>query len=179
MRTLAGKAEVAVGDVVVRPSFLSEVVVELPEGTRERDSLGGKFTRPNGLVENPQVRFTLYLPSIDYLKDIFPGRYNAPTGEDTAGNIIANADSCMASDSYPVNIHFVCEENDNNDVYLYSAEPKLDFNLTLNSSDETTVEVTLFAQEDEDGNIYRLGTGDLTQESIYDAESETTVPVVS
>lgn len=179
MRTIAGKAEVAVGEMIIKPGFLSEVIVELPEGTRERDSLGGKFTRPSGIVDNPQVRFTLFLPSIDYLKDIFPGRYNAPTGTDTKGNIIANADSCMASDSYPVNVHFVCDENDNNDVYLYSAEPHLNFNLTLNSSDEVTVEVTLFAQEDEDGNIYRLGTGDLTQESVYDAATETTIPVTS
>lgn len=176
---LGGPAEVAINEVYIPASLLSEVSVELTEGTRERTTLGGTFTKPSGILETAQVMFTMYLPSMDYLKHIFPNRYNAPSGEQTTGNVIFNSDTCVTTEAGPVNIHFTCETNDNNDVYIYSGLAQLNFNATYNADDDLTVEVTIFAQPDDNGNVARMGTGDLTEESIYDAETETTVPVTS
>lgn len=168
---LGGPAEVAINGITIPASLLSEVTVEFTEGTRERETLGGTFTKPSGILETAQAMFTLYLPSMDYLKNIFPGRYNAPSGEQLTGNIVFNSDTCVETDAGPVNIHYTCEPLDNNDVHIYSGLAALNFNPTYNASDDLTIEVTIYAQPDDDGNIGRMGTGNLTQDSIYDAES--------
>lgn len=176
---LGGPAEVAINGIAIPASLLSEVSVEFTEGTRERETLGGTFSKPSGVLETAQVTFTMYLPSMDYLKNIFPGRYNAPTAPQTTGNVIFNSDMCTTTEAGPVNIHYTCEPNDNNDVYLYAGLAALNFNPTYNASDDVTIEVTIYAQPDEDGNVARMGTGNLTEESIYDPTTETTVPVGS
>lgn len=175
---LGGKAEVAINNIVIPAQYLSEISVELTEGTRERTTLGGTFTKPSGVLESAMVKFTLYLASMDYLKNIFPERYTAPSGN-TTGNIIFNSDTCGQATAGPVNIHFTCEENDANDIHIYNGLALLDFKPTYTASDDLTIEVTIYAQPDDDGNIARLGTGDLTQEAIYDEVSEESVPVTS
>ena len=176
---LGGPAEVALNETFIPAQLLSEVTVEITEGTRERSTLGGTFTRPSGVVETAMATFTLYLPSMDFLKNIFPSRYNAPEAPQITGNVIISSDTCISADAGPVNIHFSCEDTDANDVYFYNAQAALNFNPTYSSGDDLTVEVTLYAQPDEDGNIVRMGTGDLTEVSIYDPETEETVPVTS
>lgn len=172
---LGGPAEVAINGITIPASLLSEVSVELTEGNRERETLGGTFTKPSGVMETAQVMFTLYLPSMDYLKNIFPSRYNLPSGEQLTGNIVINSDECVETSSGPVNIHYTCEALDNNDVYIYNGIAALNFNPTYNASDDVTIEVTIYAQPDESGNVARMGTGNLTQDSYYDATTETTV----
>lgn len=172
---LGGPAEVAINEITIPASLLSEVGVEFTEGTRERETLGGTFTKPSGVLETAQATFTLYLPSMDYLKNIFPSRYNAPSGEQDTGNVILNSDNCVSVDAGPVNIHYTCEPLDNNDVHIYNGQAQLNFNPTYNGSDDITIEVTIFAQPDDDGNIARMGTGNLSQDSYYDTTTEETV----
>lgn len=168
---LGGPAEVAINGITIPASLLSEVTVEFSEGTRERETLGGTFTKPSGVLETAQAMFTLYLPSMDYLKHIFPERYSAPSGEQDTGNVIFNADTCVETEAGPVNIHYTCEPLDNNDIHIYAGLAQLNFNPTFNASDDLTIEVTIFAQPDDNGAVARFGTGNLTQDSIYDAAS--------
>lgn len=172
---LGGPAEVSINGITIPASLLSEVTAEFTEGTRERSTLGGKFTKPSGILDTAQVTFTMYLPSMDYLKNIFPNRYNAPSGEQTTGNVIFNSDTCVSTDAGPVNIHYTCEPLDNNDVFIYAGLAMLNFNPTYNDSDDVTIEVTIFAQPDDDGNVARMGTGNLSNDSYYDAASGDTV----
>jgi hypothetical protein len=172
---LGGAAEVSINGVTIPAQYLSEVAVELTEGTRERETLGGTFTKPSGVLETAQATFTMYLPSMDYLKHLFPARYNAPSGEQDTGNVVFNSDTCVETEAGPVNIHFTCEPLDNNDVFFYSALAQLNFNATYTASDDLTIEVTIFAQPDDDGNVARMGTGDLTSDSYYDETTGETV----
>lgn len=172
---LGGPAEVAINGTTIPASLLSEVSVEITEGTRERTTLGGTFTKPNGVMETAQATFTLYLPSMDYLKNIFPERYNAPSGEQDTGNVIVNSDTCVETEAGPVNIHYTCEPLDNNDIHIYAGLAQLNFSPTLNSTDDLTVEVTIYAQPDDDGNVVRFGTGDLVNDSYYDDATGATV----
>src|SRR5438552_19164380 len=110
MAQLGGLAEIAINGIVVPATLLSEIAVELTEGMRTRDTLAGSFSRPSGTLDTATARFTLFLPSIDYLKDIFPNRYNAPTAPQTAGNFIWDSASCVTTTAGPVNIHYTCEE---------------------------------------------------------------------
>lgn len=176
--TLGGPASVALNGHQIDASLLSEVVVEVTEQTRERSTLGGTFTRPTGVLQSSMARFTMYLPSMDYLKHIFPGKYNAPTAPQTAGNVIFNANECVTTEAGPVNIHYNCEGNDANDVFFYNAQAALNFNSTYDNENDLTVEVTLYAQPDSNGNVVRFGTGNLTAISEWDVDTETTVAVV-
>lgn len=179
MSVLGGKAEIAINNITIPASMLSEVVSTFTEGTRERDTLGGKFTRPSGSLDKAEAKFTLYLPSMDYLKNILPDRFNAPTSPQTTGNIILNADTCVTTSAGPVNIHYTCDDNDNNDIFIYSGLALLNMETTFNPSDDLSIEVMIYAEPDVDGNVARFGTGNLTAESIYDATTQTTIPVVS
>lgn len=176
---LGGPAEVSLNGVTIPAQLLSEVTVELTEGTRERTTLGGNFTRPSGVLETAQVAFTMYLESMDALKDIFPGRYNAATAPQESGNIILGNDSCANAEISGLNIHYTCETTDDNDVYIYNAQVAMNFNPTYNDSDDLTVEVTAYAQPDAEGRIARIGTGDLTARSVFDPATGQTVPVTS
>jgi hypothetical protein len=175
--TLGGPATVAINQISIPSTMLSEVVVEFTEGTRERTTLGGKFTRPSGVLDTAEARFTLYLPSMDYLKNIFPGRYNAPSAPQTTGNVILNSSNCVTTEGGPVNIHFECETNDNNDIHIYNAQALLNFNATLNAADDVAIEVRLLAQPDVNGNVARFGTGNLTANSEYDPGTEATTVI--
>ncbi len=176
---LGGKAEVAINEILIPAKYLSEVSVELTEGTRERSTLGGTFTRPSGVLETAQATFTLWLPNMDYLKNIFPNLYGTPSGPQTAGNIIFNSDTCETPVTGPVNIHYTCEATDENDIHFYEAQAQLNFNVTYTNDSDLSVEVTIFAQPDDDGNVARIGTGDLDTISVYDPETEETIPYTS
>jgi len=177
--SLGGPAEIALNGVYVPADYLSEIAVELTEGVRERETLAGTFSRPSGTFDTAQATFTMFLPNMDYLKNIFPDKYNAPQAPQVTGNIVFSTQTCATVVGGPVNIHYTCDANDNNDVYFYNGFVQLNFNPTYSATDDLTVEVTIMANPDEDGNVARLGTGDLTEESIYDAATEETVPVSS
>jgi hypothetical protein len=176
---LGGPAEIAINNITIPPSLLSEVSTEFTEGERERQTLGGHFTRPSGLLDTAQVKFTMFLPSMDYLKTIFPSRYNAPSGTQGFGNVIINSDTCVTVNAGPMNIHYTCENNDNNDIYIYSGLALLDFQPTYNESDQLSIDVTVYAQPDSAGNVVRLGTGMLNTNSRFVASTMTTQAYVS
>lgn len=176
---LAGQAEVAINENLIPADLLSEVGVEFTEATRDTQTLAGKFTQPTGAFDTAQATFTMYLPSMDYLKVLFPDLYDAGTGERTGeGQIILTTGTCMESANTPVNIHYVCDgDDDKNDVFIYSGLVQLNVALTYNDSDSLSVEVTVFAQPDEDGNVVRFGAGNLTEKSYFDYTTMSTVVV--
>lgn len=175
---LGGQAEVSLNELTIPATLLSEVAVELTEGTRETSTLGGTFTQPTGVFETAQATFTMFLPSMDYLKTILPDKYNAPTAPQLSGNLIFGSGNCVTQTGTPVNIHFSCDDDDDNDVYFYNAQVMTNFNPTYSTGDSLTVEVTILAQPDDDGNIVRIGTGNLTAKSIYNATTMATDVVV-
>lgn len=175
---LGGKAELAIGTALIPAQFLSDIVPEFTEGTRETTTLGGVRTQPSGNMDTAELTFTLYLPSMDYLKNIWADIYNEPSGGQTTGNFILGDTTCTTRVPVPINIHYTCDSNDDNDVHIYAGIVAFNFNPTYNDSDGLSVETTIYAQPTEDGYV-RIGTGDLTQESIYDVATESTVPVTS
>lgn len=173
-QVLGGKASLQFGLAEVPSFMLSEISVEVTEGTRERTTLAGTFRRPSGTIDTAQAMVTMYLRSVEDLKSIFPGQYNAPTAPQAIGNLIVGSDSCATATGGPLNIHFDCDTTDDNDVFFYNAVPMLNFNTTYNASDDLTVEVTFMAQPDDNGNIFRFGTGNLTAASSWNYATETT-----
>ena len=174
---LGGKADLSIGAITIPARLLSEITPNFVEGTREVTTLAGTTTKPSGTFETKELTFMMYLPSQVYLNSVFPGLYNAPTGSGN-GNMIFGGNTCQTTEPLPVNIHYVCEDTDKNDVFIYAALPLISYNPTYNEGDALAVEVTLYAQ-DTDNGVFRLGAGLLNVPSIYDAATQTSVAVTS
>ena len=174
-KLLGGKWEMAVGGVLIPASLLGDITPNYAEGLYEVETKAGTRRQPNGKAETAELTFTLYLPSLDYLKVLFSEAYTAGTGSQETGNIIFGSDSCSTTTPLPINLHPVCEDNDNNDIHIYAGLINAVFNPSLTTSDVVSVETTIYMQPTANGYI-RLGTGDTTQESHYDVDSQSTVP---
>lgn len=178
---LGGKAEIAIGNLVIEPQFLQTITVNFQEGTRSVNSLGGVISTPSQLFETAEATFTMILPSMDALKQAFPHIYEAPTGagEDLSGRIKFGGNTCSTLTPVPVNIHYTCQPNSDNDFHINAGLVVANFNPTWNDTDALTVEVTILAQPDENGEYGFAGAGDLTQKTLWDATTQSFVPIIS
>ena len=170
----AGTYEMSIGDVLIPAELLGDISPNYDEATAEADTQAGTRTTPLGKPETAELTFTLYLPSLDYLKTLWEEAYSAGTGTQTTGNIIFGGNSCQSRTPLPINIHPVCDKTDDNDIHIYAGLVKQTFNPTLSGTEVLNIESTIFMQPTSNGYI-RLGTGDLTQPSHYDVASESTV----
>ena len=184
---LGGKVDVSLNGVRIPAQFIGEeVTTTLTEGTREITTMAGTTTQPSGTYEEATVVFSVVLPNMNYLKNIFPDLYTASTDRPTvAGQTVFGGDTCSTRDNTPVVVHYTCDANSDNDIFIPNGAVMASLELTQNASDAVSVEVTVNAQpnEDEDiaplGAIAILGTGSLTDETIWDATTSAYVPVGS
>lgn len=175
---LGGAAELALGTAVIPASLLGDITPNFTEGTRTSETLGGSRTAPSGRYEDSTVTFTLFVPSFDYLKNIWPDNYNAAAGA-SGGNLVFGAGSCASKTPVVANIHYTCDTDSRNDMHVYSVLVAANWNPTYNADDGLSVEVTLYAQPNTDGNYYQLGSGSLVADTLWDAATQTFVPTES
>lgn len=172
---LAGKWEMSIGNTLIPAQLLGDISPNYEEGTIETETQAGTRTQPSDKASTAELTFTVYLPSIDYLKVLWADAYNAPTETAQAtGNIIFGGNSCTTRTPLPINIHPVCEDTDNNDIHIFAGIVNQTFNPTLSTSDAVAVETTISVQPTEDGYI-RLGTGNLAAPSHWDVATQSTV----
>lgn len=185
---LGGKVDVSINGVTIPAHYIGEdgVVTTLTEATRDISTMAGTFTQASGTYEEATMVFSVVLPNMNYLKNIFPDLYTASIDRPTvAGQTVFGGDTCSARSNTPVVSHYTCLENSDDDVLIPNGSVMASVELTQNASDPVTVEVTVNAQpnEDEDlaplGAIAVLGTGSLTGETIWDAAAGAYVPVGS
>lgn len=171
----AGTYEMSIGDVLIPAELLGDITPNYDEATAEASTQAGTRTIPLGKPATAELTFTLYLPSMDYLKTLWEEAYNAPTdASQETGNIIFGNGSCATRTPLPINIHNVCEDTDDNDIHIFGGIVKQTFNPTLSAGEVLTVESTIYMQPTEDGYL-RLGTGDLSKPSHWDATTQATV----
>jgi hypothetical protein len=176
--TMGGRASIAINNVEIPSFMLGEITPKFEEGTRTRTTLAGIVNKPSGVFDTAELSFTFFPNQWDDLQYFFPEDYNSPTAPQIWGNVIFGGGTCTTRVAVPVNIHYECEGTDDRDIYIYAALARLTFSPTMNEKDDLSVSITLMAQPTSNG-ILRLGTGDLTEVSIYDPSSETTIPVAS
>lgn len=175
-RTLeAGNWEVAVDNVLIDSELLGEMSVTYTEGTTEIQTQAGNFNIPNGRVDEATGTITLILPNMDYLQVVFPDAYTAGTGTGTTGKIELGA-SCATPILHTINFHQVCASTDNDDIHVYGAYIQKSLEVTLSTDGAFELEIPFNAQKTANG-VMRLGTGDVTQASVYDVTTQSTVPV--
>lgn len=170
----AGTWELAIGDVLIPAELLGDITVNYDEATAEANTQAGTVVYPLGKPATAEATFNLYLPSMDYLQNLWAEAYTAKSGTGDAGNVIFGNGTCQTRTGLPINIHNVCDKTDANDIHIYSGIVKQTFNPTLSAGEVLQIESTIFMQPTEYGYV-RLGSGDPTQKSHYDVATESTV----
>lgn len=71
---LGGKVDVSLNGVTIPAQYISDegVTTTLTEGNREVATMAGTFTQSSGTYDEANVVFNVVLPSMNYLKNIFP-----------------------------------------------------------------------------------------------------------
>lgn len=178
---MGGKVDVSLNKITIPAHLLSDegAATTLTEGTREIPTMAGKFTQPSGTYEEATCVFTVVLPNMDYLKNIFPDLYEAGTGEQDKGRVVFGGNTCTVRENTPVVVHYSCAENSDDDVYIPNGAVQASVELTQNASDPVTVSVTVNAHPDEDGVIAQLGAGSLTEKTLWNPQTEQYEPIAS
>lgn len=176
---LSGKASVTLyyeddESVVIDPQYIGEdgVTVTMTPGTRSITSQNGTTTVPSGTIDEAMFSFPLLLPNMNFLGDIFPGSYTPSVDRPSVAGqtVVGGGDSC-ASISAKAVIHFICDENSDNDIYIPAALVNPDLSTVINATDGVTITVMGYAQpaDELNGGVARYGTGDLTEPTLFDS----------
>jgi|VirMetMinimDraft_7_1064189.scaffolds.fasta_scaffold06105_3 hypothetical protein len=174
---MGGKADVSLNGVTIPAQYLSSdgVTTTLTEGTREVPTLAGTFKQPSGTYDDTMVVFNVTLPNMNYLKNILPDMYTASVDRPTvAGQTAFGGDECMLRENTPLVVHYTCEPNSDNDIFVPNGSVQASVEIVQNVDDPVTVEITVNAQpsDDHDGKIVIIGTGSLTEPTLWNAETE-------
>jgi hypothetical protein len=162
---LAGQWELSIGSVLIPTQLLGDITPNYAEGTMEAETQAGKRTQPSGKAETSELVFTLFLPSMDYLKSVFEIAETDP--------IIFGNGSCSTRTARPINIHPVCNAKDaKDDIHIYAGLVMTSFNPTLSTSDALQVEVTVQAQPTSNG-YFLLGYPDPGTPQYWDVTTQT------
>lgn len=179
---MGGKVDVSLNGITIPAEFLSDegVTTTLTEGTREVATMAGTFTQASGTYDEATVVFNVTLPNMNYLKNIFPDMYTASSDRPTvAGQVVFGGDDCTTRENTPVVVHYTCDPNSDNDVFVPNGSVQASVEMTQNATDPVTVAVTVNAQPDDNGVIAILGTGDLDEPTLWNAATEAYEPIAS
>lgn len=185
---LSGKASVTLyyedgNGVVISPKYIGEdgVTVTLTPGTREIVSQNGTTTVPSGTIDEATISFPILLPNMNFLGEVFPGSYTASTDRPTeAGQTIAGGSVCNTVAAKAV-VHFDCDDNSDNDIYMPEVLFTPDLSTVINSTEGVSITVTGYAQPSEDiaDGVAVYGTGSLTEPTLFDVDSGQYEPIGS
>lgn len=167
---MGGKVDVSLNGITIPANLLSDagVTTTLTEGTREIATLGGTFTQASGTYDEATVVFEVVLPNMNYLGNIFPDQYTASTDRPTiAGQTIFGGNSCTVRENTPLVVHYTCDENSDNDVYIPNGAVLATIEMVQNAADPVVVSITVNAQPDDNGVIAILGTGSLARPTLW------------
>lgn len=170
--------------VTIPAHYLSEdgVVTTITEGTRDINTMAGNFTTPSGTIDEANSVFNVVLPGMNYLKNIFPDLYTASVDRPSvAGQTVFGSTDCTARGSAKLVIHYSCDGNSDDDIYIPNAVISYNATVTQNVSDPLMVEITAYAQPSDEigGGVAVYGTGSLIEETLFDAATGEYEPVAS
>lgn len=181
---LGGKVDVSLNGITIPAAYISDegVTTTLTEGTREVPTMAGTFRQPSGTYDEANVVFNVVLPNMNYLGAILPDMYTPSVDRpNAAGQIAFGGDSCTTRENTPVVVHYTCDGNSDNDVFIPNGAVQASVELVQNATDPVTVAITVNAQpsDEHDGKIAILGTGDLDEPTLWNAAEEAYEPIES
>jgi len=161
---LGGKYEMSIGSVLIPAELLGDISPNYEEGMMEADTQAGTRRQPSGKADTAELTFTLFLPSMDYLKQIFDIAETDP--------LVFGGGNCTTKTPRPINIHPVCDGQDaKNDIHVYAGLVSTVFNPTLSTSDALQIECTIQMQPTADGYLL-LGYPDPDTPQFWDVSAQ-------
>lgn len=163
-KLLAGNWELAIGSTLIPAELLGEISPNYEEGTMEAETQAGKRSQPSGKADTAELTFTVYLPSLDYVKQIFNVADAKP--------MVFGGGACVTQKAVPINIHPICNGKDGkDDIHIFAGLIKTVFNPTLSTGDSVSVEFTVMMQPTSDGYML-LGYPDGKTPQYWDIASQ-------
>lgn len=181
---MTGRVDVSLNGVRIPATLLSDdgVVTTLTEMVYEIPTLGGTFRQASGIYEEANVAVNVVLPNMNYLKNLFPDLYQASNDRPTiAGQTTFGGNTCSTRQTGPVVVHYTCDENSDNDIFIPNGQVTATTELTQNASDPVVVAITIQAlpSDDHNGAVAILGTGDLDEPTLWNSATEQYEPIAS
>ncbi len=162
---LGGKYQMSIGSALIPAELLGDISLDYGEGTTDAETQAGTRKQPSGKAEAAELTFTLFLPSMDYLKTIFDVAQADP--------LVFGGGNCSTKSPRPINIHPVCEgEDGKNDIHVYAGLVNTKFNPTLSTSDALQIECTVNMQPTSEGYLL-LGYRDPANPEYWDVANQT------
>lgn len=174
---VGGSVEMAIGSNLIDARLLGDITVNFVEGTRTTNSQAGVITKPSGLLTSAQVDGNFILPSVDALKILYEDLYEEALTSGLMGRIRIGGGTCKTKTTKPVNIHYVCDKNSNNDFHVFAGLVQLNLNFTYNAENDLVVPFSIFAQPTSENGYAIFGAGDREKETLWDHETQKWVEV--
>lgn len=168
---LGGKFEMSIGSVLIPAELLGDISPNYEEGMMEAATQAGTRRQPSGKAETAELTFTLFLPSLDYLKTLFDVAETDP--------MIFGGGNCTTKTPRPINIHPVCNGDDaKDDIHIFAGLVATTFNPTLSTSDALQVEATIQMQPTAQGYML-AGYPDPSTPQYWDVTAQAYLPVAT
>lgn len=177
---LNGKVDVSLNGVTVPAMYLSDegITTTFTETVKEIPTMDGVVKQPTGVFEEAMASVVFVLPNMNYAKNIFPDLYTASSDRPSvAGRTVFGGDDCTVRTTTPVVIHYTCQENSDNDVFIPEGLVVANIEMVQNLTDPVTITVMIEAQPntntDYDLGIRGwIGTGSLDEPTVWDPATE-------
>ena len=183
----SGKVDVTIyragsGGVRIPAELLADSVeVSGDEGSVSSETFAGTFTQPSQTYEEPQVTFTMVMTP-ELMRLVYPEISDPSVDRPSiAGQTVFGGSACTVNEEAKLVIHWTCDENSDNDWFFPSVMLSQNFSATFSPGEVLTVPVVGHIQPsgDFDGALVIVGTGDLTEPTLFDETTGTYEPVGS
>lgn len=187
LRGKSGKVDVTLyregyGGVRIPAELLADSVeVTGDEGTVSSETFAGTNTQPSQTYDEPQVTFTMLLTT-ELLRLVYPEISTPSVDRPTiAGQTVFGGTECTVRESTKLVIHWTCDPNSDDDWYFPEVLLSQNFSATFTPGEVLTVPVVGHIQPaaELNGGVVRVGTGDLTQPTLFDEATGEYEPVTS
>lgn len=176
----SGKVDVTIyrassGGVRIPADMLAESIeVTGDEGTTSVQTFAGSRSQPSGTYDDPQVMFTVLLTP-ELLRAVYPELSDTSVDRPTiAGQTVFGGQECTVRENAKIVIHWTCDGNSDNDWYIPNVNLSQNFSATFTPNEVITLPITGYIQySTEIGGLVQVGTGDLTEPTLFDASTGT------
>lgn len=170
------------GGVIIPAELLSDSVeVSGDEGTITQETFAGTFTKPSGTYEEPQITWTAVL-TMEMLRELYP-ELSEPSVDrpSIAGQTIFGGTDCTVRETAKLVIHQTCADNSDQDWYFPEVYISQNFSATFTPGEVATIPFTAYIRPsvELDGGLARVGTGSLTEPTLFDDETGEYEPIES
>ncbi|NCU40852.1 hypothetical protein EOL73_03795 [Candidatus Saccharibacteria bacterium] len=186
MQSKSGKVDVTIyragyGGVRIPAEMLAEeVAVTGDEGSVSNPTFAGTFTKPSETYDEPRVAFTMVLTSA-LLREVYPELSTNSTDRPTvAGQTVFGGNACVVREPAKLVIHWTCDGNSDDDWYFPNVLLSQNFTARFTPGEVLTLPVVAHVQpEAVTGALVYVGTGDLTEFTLFDETTGEYEPLAS